>query len=370
MKKGVLFAFNGIIVSIFVLSISCTRQSSEWEGTIVNIKDITVVKNPRKPLHPPEIFSFEEDLRIGEAEGPIEYMFSSIQGIDVDGDENIYVADDEEVNIKVYDKSGKYLSTIGKEGQGPGEIGRPYGVQVIDNREVMIHDGKNRKVHYFSLKGEFLRAKKFGTLWHSDLLSISNVYYAIVWLREPPNSRMELMKLDSELKKLDTIGYMSMPDPPAPYRLFRPVIDFKIMHNGYLLYGYPEEAYELQIIHTDGRVLKKIIKDFNPIPVSEKDKKAAREAMGPDAKLEFETYCPAYFGFVTDDRGWIYVRTWERTEGGEGFFYDVFDDEGKYFVKIQLDFQPQIWHKGKIYSIEEDDQGFHVIKRYSAFWKI
>ncbi len=73
------------------------------------------------------------------------------------------------------------------------------------------------------------------------------------------NSRMELMKLDSELKKLDTIGYMSMPDPPAPYRFFRPVIDFKIMHNDCLLYGYQEEAYELQIIHTDGRVLQTLL---------------------------------------------------------------------------------------------------------------
>lgn len=370
MKKRIfLFAVTIIIVFFHIHSSNLGSQKAKWKGKIEEVDGIQVVKNPKEPIYKPDVFSFEEDLRIGK-EGDNKYMFSQIRDIAVDGQENIYVADDKEINIKVYDKSGQYLRTIGRQGQGPGEIGRPYGIQVVNDRELMVHDGKNRRVHYFSLEGEFLRDIKFGLLWHSKLYTASNkYYYAIVWLSEPPNSRMELMKLDAELNKLETIGIMTMSDPPQPIELFRPEITYKIMHNDCLLYGYPED-YELQIFSPEGKLIKKITRKYDPIPVSDEDRQRAEKDFGPDRKLIFKKYRPAYVEFLTDDQGWIYVWFSGMLEKGQKINYDVFDAEGKYLTKIQLPFRPHIWNKGKIYTIEEDEEGFHIVKRYKVTWKI
>ena len=47
----------------------------------------------------------------------------------------------------------------------------------------------------------------------------------------------------------------------------------------------------------------------------------------------------------------------------------VFDSkQGKYIAKIPLKFKPQTWKKNKLYSIEEDEEGFQVVKRYKVTW--
>ena len=263
----------GLTIFLIFTFLCCSPQKTEWQGTIEEVDGITVVKNPKEPIYGEDICIIEEELSIGQAEGSKEYMFSGIREVVVDVKENIYVADNKEMEIKVYDKFGRYLRTVGEEGQGPGEIGSLNGIQIVNDSKLMINDEKNRRLHYFSLNGKFLGAKKFGTLWHLDLLSDSDkIYYSVVSIKDPPNSRIELLRLDSELNKIETIGTMHMSDSPLSLKFFIPEIEFKIMHNSCLLYGYPENDYELKIFNREGKLLKRIIKKFDPVPVSDKDK--------------------------------------------------------------------------------------------------
>jgi len=72
---------------------------------------------------------------------------------------------------------------------------------------------------------------------------------------------------------------------------------------------------------------------------------------------------------AVDDEERIYVRTWERPDNGEGYFFDIFDNEGKYIARIPFNFRPRVLKKGKIYSIEEDEEGYQFVKRYKVNWK-
>lgn len=49
---------------------------------------------------------------------------------------------------------------------------------------------------------------------------------------------------------------------------------------------------------------------------------------------------------------------------------DVFDPEGRYFAKIPLKFRPFRIKKKKFYAVTENEDGFHIIKRYIANWRI
>ena len=61
--------------------------------------------------------------------------------------------------------------------------------------------------------------------------------------------------------------------------------------------------------------------------------------------------------------------TYEQVEEEEGFYHDVFDSEGKFIAKIPLKVRPFVFKNKKLYTVEEDEEGFLFIKRYKVLWK-
>ena len=147
-----------LFLSIVILFISCGKQKTEWQGTIEKHNGVTVVKNPKDPIHREDVFSLEEELSIGEKEGKEEYIFSYITDIGVDEEERIYIIDSKESHIKVFNRMGEYIKTIGKKGQGPGEMRRPTSLRITSQNEIVVNDSAARKIHFFTPDGNFIRA--------------------------------------------------------------------------------------------------------------------------------------------------------------------------------------------------------------------
>ena len=142
-------------ISFVFLTSSCKQQKNEWKGIIEEERGVIIVKNPKKPIYSEEVFSIEEDLSIGVAEGPEEYMFSKIENIAVDEQERIYVLDSREKHIRVFDSDGVYVTTVGRKGQGPGELAGPRNLCITNQNQIMVPDATNLRITFFSLEGEF-----------------------------------------------------------------------------------------------------------------------------------------------------------------------------------------------------------------------
>jgi len=328
-----------------------------------------------------EIFSIEEDLKIGVVEGDENYMFNIITFLAVDDEENIYVADVGEDHVKVFDVNGEFLRVVGRAGQGPGEFGRIMDVQINAKNELMVIDGGHRKILYFSQDGEFLRSMDLGVIigrirgmWSTGSWRLYSDSYGNFYIRAAifnrPKLHFELFKIDSDMNRLTTIAKTLEWDPLEGLNPDRPgQLYCQVMDNGCILYGYPR-SYELQIFNPEGKVMKKIIRDYDPVPLTEAEE-AEREESRKTAgkKTKFPPYHPAFSYLAADDEGRIYVRTWERPDSGEGYFFDIFDNEGKYIARIPFNFRPRELKKGKIHSIEEDEEGYRFVKRYKVSWK-
>jgi hypothetical protein len=78
-----------------------------------------------------------------------------------------------------------------------------------------------------------------------------------------------------------------------------------------------------------------------------------------------KNYC-AYFSIYADDMGRIYVGTFERSDITT--LYDVFNQQGRFLVKIPLKSPPLILEKEKYYTIETDKDGYQYVKRYKVIW--
>ena len=372
----------GQIFGLFFLTFySFGQKPAKWKGKTATVDGVLVIKNPKTPLYSSAEVKLTEELKIGESEGQPEYMFGRIAGIAVDDPGCIYVADDKTIDIKVYDPKGAYLRTIGRAGQGPGEIGRPYDVFVNSRNELLIPDGKNYKLHVFSLDGKFLQAKSFGARFpEMTAYSPKGQLYVLSFGGDfSTGTYFELVKLDEDLSPLTVLHRIDIP-PGGPLResLDDKIPLFCVQSDGNLVMGFPKrDEYSLRVINSEGKVLKIISRDFEPVPIPKEDLEKARESRPSGMTFELPTHFPGFSRLVADDKGKIFALTAPLSLTMKSFFWDVFDAEGRYLANIRL--PGSVWHLsnmkngllwkgGKLYVVEEDKDGYHIVKRYAVEW--
>lgn len=122
----------------------------------------------------------------------------------MDERKNVYISDAESHHIKVFDNDGKYLRTIGRKGQGPGDTYRPYKLAFSPEGDLVVKEGYNR-LQYFSPSGKSKRIRKmksfaswFGFTSKNQLL--------VHMFRETFKTRTLVFMLDEKGKPIKNIG--------------------------------------------------------------------------------------------------------------------------------------------------------------------
>jgi len=375
MKLNTIVISIVLFVSVFILSVSCEKQKTEWKGTIEEVNGVTVVKNPKEPIYEEDVFGLDEELTIGEEDKDGEPLFIDISSVRVDNEENIYVLDSKACQIKVFDKNGKYLRKIGRKGRGPGEMQFPTVLDIVYGKEIMICDLPNNRISFYSLQGELLKEVSKGKYFRllAPLPDSNKNFVGSMRIQIADKRIDELRKFDSNFKPIFTIEKIEYTDEPNVIYPYPPFIFYIILKDDKVLWGNWVH-YRLQIADDAGRTTRKIIKDYDPVKITDEDKERdIKERFGdrgipPDIKLVFPDYYPAFWHLSHDDEGRIFVQTFRRTEEGS-YYYDVFDSEGKYIAKVPLKVRPRDWKNNKLYTIEEDEEGYQYVKRYKVNWK-
>ncbi len=358
-----------LILFVTSLVFSFFLQTEEIKIKVIN--GVPVVYNPKAPASLQTI-ALKEDLTIGgEKEGP-EYTLSDIRSVQVDEEENIYVLDLKDVRIKVFDKNGKGLRVFGKKGQGPGELQLPYRMYLISGKELMFYDISNRRISYFSLAGECLR--EISTANQMFERTIADSKGNIIGYFFIPGDRYvhELKKFDSRLRPLMTIVTVEEERTPYVIEMLDTSLQFRVLENDNIVWSHPS-SYEISIASPEGKTLRKIMKAYEPVKITDAEKQGMIESSTtpPGYKVKIpEYYNPVYY-FICDDEGRIYVRTFERDSKG-GFCLDVFDEEGRNVGKFSLPANELIFvvKKSKIYTtVSKNGQSYSSVKRYSMEWQ-
>lgn len=362
-----------LFLSVFIIFISCEQQKREWKGTIEEVDGVTVVKNPKEPMYGKDVLSLEEELTIGKTKEGEEPVFTVISGIQVDSKGNIYVLDGRARRVRVFDKDGKHIRSFGGQGQGPGEFQLANDIVLTPDETIMILDRGNYRLSFFSQEGELLKeisASKIPSLFRIYPDSDGN-YTARISLRGRKYV-YQIKKLDANLEELSLIAEFEHPRRTDVLEMFFPNLIAVVMKDDRIVLGNWQH-YKLTVTDKTGRKIREIHKDYNPVKITDEDKerviKELSEGIPLRRRIEFPNNYPAFQGLSCDEQGRIFVRTSERAEDNEGYYYDIFDKEGKYIAKIPLGFFPRTWKNNKLYTIEQDEEGYHVVKRYKVKWK-
>lgn len=376
MNKSLAGTRAAAVMLPLIFAASLAEQKPQWKGTITKEGDVVVVKNPREPLYKENILVLKEELAIGGAAAEGNYILAQVRNITVDDDGNIYVNDQKEVHIKAFDKNGKYLRTIGQSGQGPGDLSFPNSIAVYKPKNELIVQNDPVGFSFFSLDGKFLRnvaLSEAKSAYVSKSDSKGDFFLEIREAKDPNNRRLVLKKFTPEMKFICEIASSPL---PSPYDLVAPRSYWDIDGNDNIVYGYPK-SYEIQIIGPQNRITRRVMRDYRPVEYTIEEKEAEIKQMKdlqlPADIIEKTNFAPnhsAYRKFILDAQGRVFVENWEKTKDGQFMFYDIFDSEGKYLAKVPFRGRPALFKKGKLYSIEEDEEGYHVVKRYGVTWSV
>ena len=371
---AVVFAFGIILI------ISCKKPVTEWKGT-VEIKDsATIIKNPKDPMYGEPVLELTEDLVIKGSEEKDEQMFQSIHTLDVDEEGQFFIVDEQAANIKVFDQNGGFVKTIGRKGQGPGEFGMPISLFLTRQEQIIVNDMGQRKILYFDKNGNYLKefsiADKF--LFFGPMVTSKGdliVTYTIP--QEIPVT--VLQKLNPEFEPTLTITSLSLDTPPV-INIFvaRSLTSLRwtVTYNDEIIWAdIKNPEYELHFHDEDGKSIKIITKHYDPLPITTGDRERLMdETFGNNPTdqwdVRFPDNFPPFSGFSFDDLGHLFVKRYEKEKNEAGDLYDLFDSEGKHISQMRFKMNPMIWKKGHMYTIEDDAQGFKVVKRYKVNWKI
>ena len=88
----------------------------------------------------------------GSAEGEL----NGPAGIALDKEDNVYVVDQHNHRVQKFTSDGKYLLGWGKLGSAPGEFDTPWGLAIDSKGDVYVADWRNDRIQKFSGDGQFL----------------------------------------------------------------------------------------------------------------------------------------------------------------------------------------------------------------------
>jgi len=148
--KPVLLIFITIVAFVF----NCGKS---YETYTIEIKDGVKYVHNKAPLWGDTLkVELEFVQQIGEFEGEDENLqFYKISTVVKDSKGNIYILDSGNFRVQKFNPQGKYLSTIGRKGLGPGEFGISYDMDIDENDNLYVCDHRNARVQIFSSDGRY-----------------------------------------------------------------------------------------------------------------------------------------------------------------------------------------------------------------------
>ncbi len=164
------------IVSVIIILL-CNSCNSDIENSSINLMD-------NQDVSISDVF---EEVRIVELENTEGSLVAQISQVVYYG-EKFYVLDSKQQKIFCFDKTGKFISTISQQGQGPGEYVYVSSIALDDyNKHLVFLSPPTQQLLVFDLDGNFLKKLNVSTesvMGLNKVFTLNNSIYLLTSLTE------------------------------------------------------------------------------------------------------------------------------------------------------------------------------------------
>jgi hypothetical protein len=372
---------------------SCTSKSEVPERIMED--GVEVVLNRLEPYAvkgEPSTFTLQKEFAIDTENDTIAGLGLTDMGLyfDVDSVGNIYIAgyENTEGMIFKFDGEGNFIRSFARKGQGPGELqGRHYlsmYLTVDRNDNIAVSDYGN-KLAVFGAEGDLIKENRIDskTVCMTPLANGNYLtYISVMDARSDFLNQNPLSLLDSRFEEIRELDKQMIPNPIIGKRLKATYHVLSWSVSGEKIFtGFQERGYEIYVYDLDGKLVRKINKEFSPVPVPEDYKTNFMEQFSAPIfedirnKFYFPDAMPPFHAFFTDDWERLFVMTHERGENPGEFIYDIFNPEGacigRKSLKVVHD-ESGVYAKiknGRFYCLNEKESGYKELVVSKVIWE-
>jgi hypothetical protein len=172
--KYITFGTN-VLICILFLPVFLTPQTIEIKDgvrIVHNVKGGVWAATPKVAL--------ELVRKIGDVDTEDENLaFNTPGDIVEDGQGNIYIADAANYRLQKFDKDGKFLASLGRKGQGPGEFSSLRSLNVDSEDRLYVLDDTRRRILVLASDGKEIKTIRFFKGYVSGLRLIGKGRYLV-----------------------------------------------------------------------------------------------------------------------------------------------------------------------------------------------
>lgn len=303
-----------------------------------------------------------DDLIIGNEEEDDNKIFYRIGGIISDKNGSIYICETYDGRIKKFDYKGNYLFTIGKKGQGTGDLLFPGNMAFDNNGNLCVLEFGNRRISKFTREGIYITSIKIDLKKAPSGFVIDNEdnYFISMWDRET----------DEVIHKFNSIGELFYSVGNSVYFFdtntpINKIIKGNISTGSIALYKTDLyfsrfNPYEIQKYSQNGFLKMLIFRENDFMP-------PANYQIKGKGSLSFKLPAGSFYIGIWKNKIINQVKSPKRLSSGYKTVIDFFNLEGQLLTTLKYKDEIDLYYidnQDKLYAKIIDDNGIEKVCRF------
>ena len=331
------------LVTLLLIGCGDKNYTVEMKDGVEIVKNRNKVNNPNLTLDLKEIYTIDPSE---EFDNDSSKLVTNIHVLLADRDKNIYLLDKDKVSIKKYNQNGKFITSFGRPGSGPGEIIRPSSMCLYED-SIYVNDLNSKRVVKFTRDGEFIANTIFNGNVPRKIQATPSGKFTSIQFQFSQDQNSAEMTGSLSLSDFTFSDSLKIWNKTAIYDQFTDLHDFypeyQISDNYIYVADNSRNKFKIDLFDFKGDKVREVSRSFIRIKMDDSDMELIKErfkrsnpdldTVAVDLKYKFAIQD---IEIDKDENIWIKPSLEEKATENYGKVFEIYDSKGIFQNRITI----------------------------------